>query len=165
MKAPAAEPDPSAPAENQAPPESIQLSEGLRMLCQLALASAKVREWLRTQPPLAGFEPPAALVDKLVRAEFPDGAPPPASLLAELAAAEERFLSSLESLRAAPDPLGRAKSTVQGLQVQHLLQTIDGLKSRVADSSLPMEERLKFQKQILDLKIRVADVQRPFEQA
>jgi DNA primase len=166
MKAPAAEPDPSSSTqETPAPPESIQLSEGLRILCQLALASAEVREWLRASPPLAEFEPRAALIDKLAGAEFPDGAPPPASLLAELPAAEERFLSSLETLRAVPDPLDRAKSTVQGLQVQHLLQTIEGLKSRVADSSLPMEERLKFQKQILDLKIRVADLRRPFDQA
>ena len=165
MKAPAADPDPSAPAENQPPPESVHLSEGLRMLCQLALASAAVREWLRAEPPLADFEPHAALIDKIARADFPDAAPPPAALLAELSAAEERFISALETLRAGPEPLARAQSTVQGLRIRHLHQTIEALKSRVADSSLPLEERQKFQKQILDLKIRVADLHRPFDQA
>lgn len=165
MKAPAAEPEPSASLENPHPSESIHLSEGLRMLCQLALASAAVREWLRSQPPLADFEPPASLIDKIARTEFPDTAPPPASLLAELTAAEERFLSALENLRAGPEPLARAQSTVQGLRIRHLLQTIEALKSRVADSRLSLEERQKFQKQILDLKIRVADLHQPFDQA
>jgi DNA primase len=164
MKAPAAEPDSESSSGKPAPTESISLSEGMRMLCQLALASAEVREWLRTQPPLAGFETHAALLDKLALADFPDGAPPPATLLADFNAAEERFLSSLEPQRATPGILDRAQSTVQGLRGQHLLQTIAELKSRVADSSLPMEERQKFQKQILDLKIRVADLRRPFDQ-
>jgi hypothetical protein len=39
------------------------------------------------------------------------------------------------------------------------------LKSRIADPSIPVAERQKFQKQILDLTIRVADVRRPFLQA
>jgi hypothetical protein len=42
---------------------------------------------------------------------------------------------------------------------------MEGLKSRLADSSISVADREKFQKQILDLKIRVADVQRPFDQA
>lgn len=165
MKAPAAEPEPAQSRENQPPPESIQLSEGLRILCQLALAKSAVREWLRAEPPLTDLEPHATLVDKIARADFPDGAPPPAALLADLSAAEERFLSALETLRAGPDPLARAQSTLQGLRIRNLLQTMDALKSRVADSSLPIAERQKFQKQILDLKIRVADLRRPFDQA
>ena len=96
--------------------------------------------------------------------DFPDQTPPPASLMAELSSAEERLVSSLETLRAVPDPLHREKSTVQGLQLRQFEQRIEGLKSRVGDSSLPLEERQKIQKQILDLKIRMADLRRPFDQ-
>jgi hypothetical protein len=45
------------------------------------------------------------------------------------------------------------------------MQKIDGLKSRSAEPSLSGEDREKIQKQIIDLTIRVKDVQRPFDQA
>lgn len=143
------------------PVEKITLSAGMHMLCQIALASSEVREWLRTQAPAVSFEPGGALVDKLTQAEFDGGTLPP-TLLSTLSAAEERMLSSLDTRRPMPAPLDRAKMTWQGLAIQQLTQKMDGLKSQLADPSVPVAEREKIQKQILDLKIRVADVQRPF---
>jgi DNA primase len=164
MKAPAVDQNESAtPSESTPSVVALVLPEGLKILCRLVLASAEVREWLRTQPPLADFEPPAALLDKIARTDFADGTPPPAALLASLSPGEERFLSALEPLRAAPDILARAQSTVVGLQIRQLEQSIESLKSRVADTSLPLAERQKFQKQILDLRIRVAELRRPFD--
>jgi hypothetical protein len=61
--------------------------------------------------------------------------------------------------------LDRAKQILQGLSVQQLTREIEGLKSRIANPAIPADERQKFQKQILDLTIRVADVRRPFLQA
>ncbi|MFZ9919749.1 MAG: DNA primase [Terrimicrobiaceae bacterium] len=163
MKAPAIERDTPDSTPQTPPEEVISLSAGMKMLGQLLLSSADVREWLRSQTPLADFEPHAALLDKITRADFPDQLPPPASLMAHLTGPEERFLSSLETLRAVPDPLDRAKSTIQGLRVRQFELRIEELKSRVGDSSLPLEERQKIQKQILDLKIRLADLRRPFD--
>lgn len=163
MKAPTIERDAPEPTSQIPPEEAISLTEGMKMLGQLLLSSADVREWLRSQTPLSDFEPHASLLDKIARADFPDQSPPPASLLANLTGPEERFLSSLETLRAVPDPLDRAKSTLLGLQARQFEQRIEGLKSRVGDSSLPLEERQKIQKQILDLKIRLADLHRPFD--
>ena len=163
MKAPSIERDAPESTSQTPPEEAISLTEGMKMLGQLLLSSADVREWLRSQTPLADFEPHASLLDKIARADFPDQSPPPASLLANLTGPEERFLSSLETLRAVPDPLDRAKSTLLGLQARQFEQRIEGLKSRVGDSSLPLEERQKIQKQILDLKIRLADLRRPFD--
>ena len=164
MKAPSVERDsqdrgPQTPTE-----DAISLTEGMKMLGQLVLASSEVREWLRTQTPLAEFEPQAAILDKLSRADFPDHSPLSAALISEISGAEERFLSSLETLRVAPNPLQRAKSTIHGLRIRQFDQRIEELKSRVGDSSLPLEDRQKIQKQILDLKIRMADLQRPFDQ-
>ena len=164
MKAPQVDRDSQDASPQNPPEEAITLSAGMKMLGQLVLTSAEVREWLRAQSPLAEFEPHASLLDKIASADFPDQTPPPASLMAELSSAEERLVSSLETLRAVPDPLHRAKSTVQGLQLRQFEQRIEGLKSRVGDSSLPLEERQKIQKQILDLKIRMADLRRPFDQ-
>jgi DNA primase len=143
------------------PVQKITLSAGMHMLCQIALASSEVREWLRAQAPAASFEPGGALVDKLTHAEF-DGGPLPSSLLSTLSASEERTLSSLDTRRPMPAPLDRAKLTWQGLVIQQLTQKMEGLKSQLVDPSVPVGEREKIQKQILDLKIRVADVQRPF---
>jgi hypothetical protein len=103
-------------------------------------------------------------VDKIAREDFADGTIP-ATLFANLSAAEERTLSAFDTRRRLPDPLPRAQSTWQGLVVQQLIQKIDGLKSRSAEPSLSGEDREKIQKQIIDLTIRVKDVQRPFDQA
>jgi hypothetical protein len=62
-----------------------------------------------------------------------------------------------------PDPLPRAMETWAGLEAQKLLQEVEGLKNRLAQPGLSAEERMKMQKVILDLKIRVADVSRPFQ--
>jgi DNA primase len=164
MKAPMIERDSQDTSPQAAPEDVISLTEGMKMLGQLVLASSEVREWLRTQTPLAEFEPQAAILDKLSRADFSDHSPLSAALMSELSGAEERFLSSLETLRTAPDPLQRAKSTIHGLRIRQLEQRIEELKSRVGDSSLPLEDRQKIQKQILDLKIRMADLRRPFDQ-
>ena len=163
MKAPAIERDAPDSSPQTPPEEVISLTAGMKMLGQLLLSSADVREWLRSQTPLADFEPQAALLDRIARTDFPDQSPHPASLVANLTGPEERFLSSLEMLRAVPDPLERAKSTVQGLRVRQCELRIEELKSRVGDSSLSLEERQKIQKQILDLKIRLADLRRPFD--
>ena len=154
----------SSKSESPAPPEKIVLSAGMQMLCQMAVASADVREWLRNAGSAADFETGGNLIDKIAQSDFA-GETLPASFLATLSAAEERTLSSFDNRRAIPDPLGRAKLTWQGLLVQQYQQTMEGLKSRLTDSSISVADREKFQKQILDLKIRVADVQRPFDQA
>jgi hypothetical protein len=133
----------------------------MAMLVRTALASAEAREWLRQQEPAAGFEPAGSLVDKIARAEFPDGAPLPASLAASLGAAEERLLAGLDQRHAIPNSLERAMTTYRGFQAQSLAARIEGLKSRLADPSVPAAERQSIQKQILDLKIRVADVPQP----
>jgi DNA primase len=164
MKAPIVERDSQDTGQQVPPDEVISLTEGMKMLGQLVLASSEVREWLRTQPPLAEFESQAAILDKLARADFSDHSPLSAALISELSGAEERFLSSLETLRTAPNPLQRAKSTIYGLRIRQFEQSIDELKSRVGDSSLPLGERQKIQKQILDLKIRMHDLHRPFDQ-
>ena len=164
MKAPAVEQE-----ETRMPtPDAIEklvLSAGMEMLCRLALTSGEVRTWLRNQNPLPEFEAGASLVNKLAHADYEDGNPPPSLFLAQLTAREERLLSAMDIHRSTPEPLDRARQLVQGLNIQQLSREIDGLKSRIADPSVPPAERQKIQKQILDLTIRVADVRRPFLQA
>lgn len=165
MKAPplANDSQPEAAALTSAPP--LELSPGMRILCQLAAQSAEVRLWLRGQPPLARYEAGGALVDKVAQVEFEDGSPPPASFLALLTPAEERALTAFTATRPMPDPLDRAMQTTRGMHVAQLKQQIEILMAEVSSPALSGAERQKIQKQILDLKIRVADVHRPFEQA
>jgi hypothetical protein len=164
MKAPAIDQEEIQTATPQAE-EKNTLSAGMEMLCRLALTSNEVRAWLRSQKPLDAFEPGGVLVNKLAHADYEDDAPPPPTLLAQLTRPEERLISAMDIHRSTPEPLERAKQLLQGLHVQQLNREIDGLKSRIADPAIPVAERQKIQKQILDLTIRVADVRRPFLQA
>jgi DNA primase len=164
MKAPSVEQDETR-AQAPQQEEELTLSAGMEMLCRLALTSQEVRSWLRTQNRLDDFEPGAVLVTKLAQADYEDESPPPPILLAQLTGAEERLISAMDIHRSTPTPLDRAKQILQGLSVQQLTREIEGLKSRIANPAIPADERQKFQKQILDLTIRVADVRRPFLQA
>lgn len=166
MKAPQG--DFEAEASREEEPTTVEkfvLSAGMEMLCRLAFSSAEVREWLNTQPAAVSFEPGGLLVDRLTQAGYADGGELPASFLAGLSAAEERVFSAFGTHRPVAEPLERAKQTYQGLNIQHLTRQIEGLKSHITDPALPVAERSKIQKQILDLTIRVADVRRPFVQA
>ena len=164
MKAPAVDQE-----DTQSPaPEAVQkltLSAGMEMLCRLALTSNEVRAWLRSQSALPEFEDGASVVNKLAQADYEDGTPPPSIFISQLTASEERLVSGMDIHRSTPEPLDRAHQILQGLRIQQLTREIDGLKSRIADTSIPVAERQKIQKQILDLTIRVADVRRPFLQA
>ncbi|MEI8292397.1 MAG: DNA primase [bacterium] len=143
----------------------MQLSEGMQMLCRLALTSREVREWIRDQSPAMDHEAGFEIVKKLARSEYEDGSPPPSTLLAQMTGSEERLISAIDLNRSTEEPLERAKKVIQGLQVQQLTREIEGLKSRIAESQISTAERQRIQKQILDLTIRVADVRRPFVQA
>ena len=164
MKAPAVDQeDTQSPAPEAV--EKLTPSAGMEMLCRLALTSNEVRAWLRSQSALPEFEDGASLVNKLAQADYEDGAPPPSIFVSQLTASEERLVSGMDIHRSTPEPLDRAHQILQGLRIQQLTREIDGLKSRIADTSIPVAERQKIQKQILDLTIRVADVRRPFLQA
>ena len=145
-------------------PEKLVLSPGLGMLCRLALSSSEVREWLREKGTAANLDPQGGLLDQIARAEYADGDPAAVTrFLSTLGEVEERAFSGLDLTRSIADPLPRAMETWAGLEAQKLLQEVEGLKNRLAQPGLSAEERMKMQKVILDLKIRVADVSRPFQ--
>ncbi len=163
MKPPAASQESSA-EDQPVVVETITFSPGMRILCQLALGSREVREWLREQEPAAGLDPQGGLLDKIALADYEDGNPAVITrFLSTLGGIEERAFSNLDLSRMMADPLVRARETWAGLATQKLLQEVEGLKNKLARPGLSVEERVKIQKQILDLKIRVSDGSRPFQ--
>lgn len=158
---------PTATAESQdekpAPSlETISLSPGISILCRLAMTSRPVREWLREQGSAAPFDANGGLLDKIARAEFDENDPSSVAVfVSSLGVAAERALAGLDLSRAVPDPLSRAGETWSGLVAQQIAKEIEGLKNLLARPGIPPDERVKIQKQILDLKIRVADGFRP----
>ncbi|MFA7345751.1 MAG: DNA primase [Terrimicrobiaceae bacterium] len=162
MKAPPKQesPEPSPAAVT----EKLVLSPGIKMLCHLALISSEVREWLREKGAAGELDPQGGLLDRIARAGYPDGDPAAATrFLGTLGGIEERAFSGLDLARPMADPLRKAMETWAGLKAQKWLQEVEGLKNRLAQPGLPAEERMKIQKLILDLKIRVEDVSRPFQ--
>lgn len=154
---------PEAGPEDDAPSteERITLSPGLLILCRLAMTSRAVREWLRGQD-CDAIDPNGGLLAAIARAEFADDDPAAlAAFLGSIGGAAERALSGIDLSRPAPDPPALARETWSGLQAQKLTREIEGLKSRLAAPGLPAADRMKIQKQILDLKIRVAEGLQP----
>jgi len=142
--------------------ETIALSPGISILCRLAMTSRPVREWLREQGSAVPFDANGGLLDKIAGAEFDENDPSSVAVFtSSLGVAAERALSALDLSRPGADPLSRARETWSGLAAQHLAREIEGLKNLLARPGITPDERLKIQKQILDLKIRVADGFRP----
>jgi hypothetical protein len=142
--------------------ESIPLSQGLAMLCRLALIDGTVRTWLLEQPPAAEIEPGGHLLDAIAKvdeAESEGGVLH--AVVSELGEVAERTLSALETRHSLVEPLSRAQQIWTGLLVQRLKEKMEGLKNSLGQAGLTAEDRSKIQKQILDLKIKVADVFRP----
>ena len=146
-------------AEAPAAEEKITLSPGIAMLCHLALADHSTREWLKAQGSAAGIDPNGAILDRIVSADIAEGSVP--AFLSALGGAAERALSALDLSRDFPEPLRRAQETWAGLVAHQLGREIEGLKNRLAAPGISPEERGKIQKQILDLKIKIADCFRP----
>ncbi len=158
MKPPSSTED-SGPGHDDAPAEveQIVLSPGMRILCRLAMTSIEVRKWLRDHD-CTSIDPQGGLLAELSRADFPDNDPSAlAAFLGSLGGAAERALSALDLSRPSPDPLALTLETWAGLHAQNLNREIEGLKNQLARPGLLPEERMKIQKLILDLKIRVAE--------
>lgn len=144
--------------------EKITLSQGMEILCRLALGSRDVRVWLREQGSAANLDSHGWLLDKIAVADYPDGDQAAITrFLGTLGRAEETVFSGLDLTRSMTDPMALVRETWTGIASQKLLQEVEGLKNRLDRPGLTLEEKLKIQKQILDLKIRVSEGSRPFQ--
>ena len=162
MKAPSVESSESEPAEALRAVESIPLSQGMAILVRLALADETVREWLREQPPATEIESGGRLLDAIVNVGPKDSERAVVqAVVADLGESAERTLSAMNVRYALDEPLPRAQQIWNGLLGQKLRDRMEGLKNSLGNPALTAEQRGKIQKQILDLKIRVADVLRP----
>lgn len=162
MKAPSVETHDSEPAETRPAIDPIPLSQGMGILVRLALADEAVREWLQDQPPAAEIESGGRLLDAIVNVGPKDSERAVIqAVVGELGESAERTLSALDVRYALDEPLPRAQQIWNGLLGQKLRDRMEGLKNSLGNSALSAEQRGKIQKQILDLKIRVADVLRP----
>jgi DNA primase len=156
-------PKPDAPDEVPAVVlETLALSPGMQRLCHLALISQDVRDWLKKKGTAADLDPHGDLLDQIAQAGYADDDPAAATrFLSQIGGAAERAFSGMDLTRPLAEPLSKAQETFAGLEVQKLLQKVEGLKNRLGLPGLPTTEILKIQKQILDLKILVAEASRP----
>lgn len=156
---------PEVPGEPEAdvPAETLPtLPPGVTMLCQLALASREVRDWLRSRPEAEMAALPGGdLLGRIVAADFEDSPTGLSAFLATLGGTDERFVSSLLSSKPTSDPLPRAIDTWRGIEAGRLRERIESLQSSLGRPGLDGETVSGLQKQILDLKIRVNDLLRP----
>lgn len=159
MKAPEPAAEEDAPGR-EAP--RILLPPALSILCQLAISSREVREWLRAQAweVLEGMAG-AGLLRRIAEAEFEDTPGGLSAFLAALDDDEGRVVSGLLSGKPPSDALRRTIETWRGLEATRLREQIESLQSSLGKPGLAVPQIADLQKQILDLKIRVTDLLRP----
>ncbi|GAB4173150.1 MAG: hypothetical protein Fur0032_12690 [Terrimicrobiaceae bacterium] len=145
--------------------EPLALSPGIEMLCQLAIASQEVREWLASQvePPLAELAPGAALLAAIVASPSDLATPGGLSAFAStLPEPLEKAIAILDlSRRPSEAPLEACQEAWSGLAAAKLREKQEILKARLRQPGLDADESLSLQKQILDLGCQLNDLFRP----
>jgi len=135
----------------------------VRELCLLALQDPESYGWMRSQPwpsVLAGV-PDAGLLGEILEADFTPGNP--ASLAAFLSRAGPGTEARLSALLASSTPTnpGACREHWEALPRKRAAALLPALEARLQSPSLPTEEMLGIQQQILDLRRTLANIPRP----
>lgn len=167
LKSTALRPTESEPSNASPAPERIEMSEGIRQLCRLAILDPEVKAWLADQetppPPELGLggsvlacilQSPLALQIPASRITFAAGQPP----------AVEDTIMSLDLDHPPETPLPVAKNHWFGLAAIALRETRDAAILKLRQPGVSAEDRLRIQqlaathsKMILDFKSRIAE--------
>lgn len=161
LKAPRAiEPDTPARATQR-----ITLDPTLHLLALLTLRDAEVRAWVFSESwrEALGAEPEAALLQKILEADLRADEPPSINaFLVTLDAAEEAAVASLLEEKVPPNAMIIAHDCWRELERRGIRRRIDSVQSRLRGRDSPVDDQVKWQKEILDLQKRLSDIARPF---
>ena len=150
-----------ADLEETAVPEQrpAPMTNTTRMLCQLALLSSEVRQWLLARPWQQLFQalPEAELLVAILQGSFDPAAPATVTaFLATRDAGEQAALAELLDLKQLPpESLRVAADCWRDLERRDLERQRDAAAARLRMPGLDSGETLRFQKAVLDLQQRI----------
>jgi DNA primase len=143
---------PPNPSANPRP----SLGNNTRILCQLALLSAEVNGWIRTQPwqSLVAELPEGELVGKVLTGTYnPDTPTTITTFLSSFPDEEQALLSDLLTLKQLPtEPLRIAQDCLRDLKRLNLQNRRDTLAVRLRRPGISMDEALVLQGQVRDIQ-------------
>lgn len=163
LKAPSTKPHDEA-ALSEKLPEPITLDPTLRLLAIVALRDATAREWLLAEPwdTVLQNEPNAELLVKILAGDFqPDDEASVRVFLTTLSAEEEAVASGLLDDKMPLHPVHHAHECWRELERRRIEHRLESIKARLRQPDLPSDERMKMQKESIDLQKRFSDVRRP----
>jgi DNA primase len=150
-----------SPAPAGQPPA---LSEGIALLCRLALLNPECHAFLaaRPSPPPERLGPGGALLAEILsRPAPPDSPAAMASFSSSLPPHMEQALAALDLTRPPPEPEETCRSAWSGLAASLLREQRDATQARLRQQGLTPTQRADLQKQILDLSKQLNDLIRP----
>jgi DNA primase len=155
----------SAPnARTPAAEKPLALSEGIALLCRLALLNPECHAFLAAHPspPPERLGPGGDFLAKILA--HPPLADSPATMAAfasSLPPPMEKALAALDLNRPPSEPLETCRSAWSGLAAAILREQRDATQAGLRQQGLPQDQRAKLQKQILDLSKQLNDLVRP----
>ncbi|MEI6562415.1 MAG: DNA primase [Verrucomicrobiota bacterium] len=140
-------------------PRLAPMTTTTRLLCQLALLSSEVRNWLLTQPweALFGTLPEAELLLVILRGRFDPAVPATVTAFLSTCDAEEQAaLAGLLDRKELPsEPLRQAADCWRDLERRDLERQRDALQARIRKPGLDFEEHAKLHHQVMELQQRI----------
>ena len=144
--------------------DPIRISEGVAILCRLAIQSPEAREWLATQkePAPTALGDGGELLGSILTYQGTFDSPSAISAyVTTLPPAMERAFAALDVSRPVGDPLERCRLAWSGLAAAILQEEQETVKARLRQPGLTREQMTDFHKQILDLRARLNELLPP----
>ena len=146
-------------SDEPAQPRLAPMTNTTRLLCQLALLSSEVRDWLLTQPweALFGALPEAELLLLVMRGRFDPAAPSTVTAFLTTCDAEEQAaLAGLLDRKTLPaEPLRQAADCWRDLERRDLERQRDALQARIRKPGLEFEEHARLHSAVMELQQRI----------
>ena len=155
---------PGAESEAVVNVDTIELDATMRLLCLVAIRDETARAWLLEEPwsEVLADEPNADLLKKILAADLNVNNPASVqTFLTSLDVAEEAAVSGLLEEKPPANPLAIANDAWRELECRRLRRRIDSRQARLRTPGLDLDEVLKLQKEVLDLKTHLSNISRP----
>ena len=144
--------------------DTIELDATMRLLCLVAIRDETARAWLLEEhwSDVLADEPNADLLKKILAADLNVNNPASVqTFLTSLDVAEEAAVSGLLEEKPPANPLAIANDAWRELECRRLRRRIDSRQARLRTPALDLDEVLKLQKEVLDLKTHLSNISRP----
>lgn len=143
-------------------PRPLEMAEGIRQLCRLALIDPEARAWLATQtsPDPAELGAGGPLLARILQATLPlHEATSRVVFISNLPPAEEITITALDLDRPEPNALALTQNLWFGLAAAALREQRDAAAAQLRQAGLSAADRIHLQNRVTDTSKQILDLQ------